>query len=175
MTGIYTPPATGMYTLHIENTRNLVSSTLLYNYIDSITIEPFVWSFGTDDLNVPCLTGKTVTLNLKGGLANGNKDYWIWMSVSGSYPGFTIGDKTVPLNWDVLMEYGLLNPGFPGSTAFIGKLDAFGLASAGLTLPADPHQLLVGMPIHLAYVLTAPGPALPVTFVSNPLHVKYCP
>ena len=172
---MYTPATSGNYTLLIENTRTLTSSTLLYNYIDNISITPFIWNFGTDTMNIPCSTGGKVELSLKGGLANGNKDYWIWMSTSGSYPGIPVNGVQIPLNWDALLLYGLSNPGFAGSTGFIGKLSGFGLGEATLTLPADPSHMFVGFPIHMAYILTGPGPAMPITFASHPLHIKYCP
>ena len=172
---MYTPATTGTYTLLVENTRNLTSSTLLYNYIDNISVAPFMANFEGDTMNIPCSTGGKVSMTLKAGIANGNKDYWILMSTSGSFPGFSVGGQTVPLNWDLLLQYGLYNPGFAGSTGFVGKLTGFGMGEATLTLPADPSHLLVGFPIHFAYVLTAPGPALPLSFVSHPMHIKYCP
>ena len=162
-----------MYTLHIENTRGLTSSNLLFNYIDNISIKPSVPDLNIEEINISCQTGGTAKFDLKAGLANKNKNYWLWMSATGTFPGFKLNGLTVPLNWDVLFEFGLFNPGFPGSTGFIGKLDFFGMAKAQMILPADPQFTMVGFPINFAYVLTEPGPSLPVSYVSTPVHIKY--
>jgi hypothetical protein len=79
------------------------------------------------------------------------------------------------LNQDVLFKWGLANPGFPGSGGFLGKLSGSGSAMATLALPPDPTQMLVGYPIHLAAVMTSPGPSLPILGTTNPVHVKYVP
>lgn len=63
----------------------------------------------------------------------------------------------------------------PGSTGFTGQLDASGKAEASLLLPPDPNQMLVGTPLYFAFVLTSPGPSLPLEAASNPIHVKYVP
>lgn len=164
-----------MYNLKIENTRTLTSSSLLYNYIDNITLEPMFVKFSVDDNNIPCMTGKTVNFSLTAGNANGGKNYWIWMSASGNYPGINLNGITVPLNWDPLFTFGLYNPAIPGSVGFLGVLDGTGKATASLAFPSDLQKQLVGFPIHLAYVLTSPGPSLPISLASEPIHVKYIP
>lgn len=164
-----------MYTLFIENTRSISSTTDLYNYIDGISIEPVMPNIILDEINIPCPTGGTADFTLKAGLSNGGKNYWLWMSVSGNYPGIPLNGLTVPLNMDVVFLFGVMNPNFPGSSGFVGKLDFFGMAKPTMTLPPDPQQAFMGIPIYFAYVLTAPGPSLPISFVSTPVHVKYVP
>jgi hypothetical protein len=175
LSGDYTPIRTGLYTLHIENTKAQASSTCIYSYIDNISLVPAEPNLATDKINVPCDIGARVNFMLDAGAAHGNKDYWIWMSASGTYPGIPLGTVTVPLNYDALFAFGLLYPGFAGSTGFIGVLDGQGQAKAALLLPTDPHQSLVGFPLYFAYVVTAPGPSKPVSFASYPVHVKYIP
>ena len=112
---------------------------------------------------------------MKAGLANKGADYWLWMSATGNYPGIPLSGLTVPLNQDVLFYFGIMNPNFPGSKGFIGKLDFFGMAGPTLALPPNPQATLVGIPIFFAYVLTQPGPSLPITYASKPVHIKYVP
>ena len=138
-------------------------------------MKPVVPNLEVTDINISCATGGTVELKLRGGFANGGKDYWVWMSVTGNWPGIPLNGVTVPLNYDALTELGLIYPLFPGSTGFMGKLDFFGMATATLTLPSDPQQVLLGLPIQFAYVLLAPGPSLPLSYASTPVHVKYVP
>ena len=175
ITGTYTPAVSGMYTLHIENTCNLVATTDRHNYIDNISIKPETIELDIEDINIPCQTGGTATFDIKMGLANKNKEYWMWMSATGTYPGFQLNGLEIPLNWDVLFEFGLFNSGLPGLSGLIGKLDFFGMAKPQITLPPDPQLMMVGFPFNFAFVLTAPGYSLPITFVSAPVHIKYVP
>lgn len=164
-----------MHKLHIENSTTLNSSTLLYNYIDNISIVPWMPNLLVDNYNIPCQTGGTANLTIKAGMGNGNKDYWIWMSVTGNYPGTPVGSHTMPLNWDILLQLGLMYPNFPGTTGFIGKTSSFGTAFASFTLPPDPQLNYMDMPIYFAYMIMAPGPSFPIYFVSLPVHIKYVP
>ncbi|MHC4943983.1 MAG: hypothetical protein ACYTG7_13290 [Planctomycetota bacterium] len=163
-----------MYVLNIKNTRNLSSSTLLYNYIDNISIDPQVTDFGTDRLNVTCQAGCQVNFDVDAGAAYAGEPYWIWLSASGTFPGFDLSGITVPLNQDILFLLGL-DPAFAGAVGFIGNLDVSGSASAALMFPADTREELVGIPIHFAYVVTSAGPSLPIKFASCNVHVKYIP
>lgn len=173
LSGTYTPPSDGMYTLYIENTRDDVSSTCIYNYIDNISLKPGAYSFIVSmGKNIPCATGGNVNLSISAGFGNGGKDYWIWFTASGTYPGFKVSGLQVPLNQDAFFNWGLANPILPG---FIGKLSFSGSAMATLVMPPDPGMMLKGFPIHFAYVLTSPGPSLPVLDVSNPVHIKFVP
>jgi len=174
--GTFQPGATGLYTLKIENTRTLTSSTLLYNYIDNIDLKPILTTFNlTSNCNVPCSSGAQKLFSISAGFANGGKDYWIWFTLSGTYPGFDWNGNYFPLNQDALFWWGLSNPGFAGSSGFFGTLSGSGSASATLTLPSDPGGSLVGFPIHFIYVLLSPGHQPPVLSVSNQVHLKYIP
>lgn len=175
LSGTFVPSMSGMFTLLIENTRSLASSTQLYNYIDNITIAPQVADLEIDKINIPYSTGTEVAFTIRPGVAHKNKDYWLWMSVSGTYPGIPVSGLVVPLNRDILFDLGLMYPNLPGTTGFLGKLSMFGLADATFDLPPNPDMSLVGIPIYFAYVLTSPGPKLPLTYASTPVHIKYVP
>jgi len=168
---------TRMYRLQIENTCQEVPPYPynLYNYIDNISLTPEHYTLIVENFNIPCQTGGTANFDIKAGIGNANKNYWMWISISGNYPGINVSGLNVPLNDDPLFVMCLSHPNFPGSTGWVDKLNIFGMASPTLTLPADTQQLLVGFPLHIAYVLTAPGPSLPLSYVSNPVHIKYVP
>jgi hypothetical protein len=172
---LYQPPATGMYTLKLENTRSLASNSQLYNYIDYIELAPLFKNLEVDKTNISCSEGATVNLLLSPGAAHGGKAYWIWMSASGTYPGVFLGGMNVPLNWDALLLFTLANPNFSGSQGFTGLLDGTGSASASLDFPTDSQQSYVGIPFCFAYGIASAGPSLTLSFVSHPVHVKYVP
>lgn len=176
MSGSFTPPTTGIYTLRIENYRNVKADvSCLKNFIDNISLLPSQPDFEVSATNVDFDTGGAVDFSLHAGKDNGNMGYWIWMSVSGTYPGFNLTGQNVPLNWDALLEFGLYYPGFPGTVAFLGTLDGDGEGAASLTLPVNTDLLLSEMPIHFAYVVASSGFKLPVIYASMPVHVKYIP
>lgn len=176
LSGSYTPATSGLYLLHIENTRDEVTTTCLYNYIDNITLKPAAYTLIVSvGGNIPSATGGNVLLSISSGFGNGGKDYWVWMSITGTYPGFEVSGVQVPLNQDPLFWWGLSNPSFPGSTGFLGKLSVSGSGMASFLLPPDTGMALLGYPFHFACVLTSPGPSLPLLEVSNPVHIKYVP
>jgi hypothetical protein len=175
LSGTYTPATTGLYALKIENTRDVASSTCIYNYIDNITLVPWSQTLKADVKNIPCTTGGTVNFSLKAGAAQGSQEYWIWLNCTGTYPGINLSGITIPLNQDPLLDFGLCNPCFGGTVGFMGQLDAYGMGQASINLPVDGHQSLVGIPINFAYIVLSPGPSLPIKFASIPVHVKYIP
>lgn len=125
--------------------------------------------------NIPCLTGAQVTFNLYAGMPYSNKNYWVWFNVTGLYPGFNVSGQHVPLNMDPLFNLCLQYPTFPGTTGFMGKFMLGGSAIAHIQMPADYSAALVGVPFNFLYVVTGPGPSLPIEFVSNPVNLKYSP
>jgi len=165
----------GIYTLKIENTRSVASSTCIYNYIDNITLKPSNQNLYADKVNIPCMTGDTVNLVLEAGAANAGKDYWVLFNYSGTYPGVDYSGINIPLNMDALFLFALNNPGFAGSSGMTGQLNATGYAPASIDMPVDYSLGLVGIPINFAYVLLQPGPSAPITYASIPVHVKYIP
>ncbi|MFH2001511.1 MAG: hypothetical protein ABIK28_17645 [Planctomycetota bacterium] len=174
--GSFVPPSTGLYTLKVENTRSLASSTLLYNYIDNISLRPFYSTFNISGKpNISCISGGYVLFSISAGFGNGGKDYWIWFNVSGTYPGFTWNGLNFPLNQDLLFWMGIQYPSFPGTTGFFGTLSGSGSGVATMSFPKNLDQSLLGIPINFIYVLLSPGLQPPALAVSFPVHVKYCP
>lgn len=172
---VYTPAASGMHSLLIENSANSNPIYDLHNYIDNISFLPQVVTLNVEDINIPCQTGGTANFEIRGSLANGKKDYWLLMSASGNYPGVNSGGVNIPLNWGPLFSLSLSHPYFPGTTGFFGKLDMFGMANPTLALPPDPQQQFLNIPVYFSFIILSPGPKLPITHVSSPVHIKYTP
>lgn len=175
LSGIFTPPSSGLYNLEIRNTRSVASSTCIYNYIDNISIMPWNHNLSADTINIPCETGCDVNFKLKAGGAQAGKDYWLLFNCSGTYPGITLNGINIPLNMDALFLFGLHNPGLPGTVGFVGQLDGTGKASASVAMPIDRGAVMIGLPISFAYVLLSPGPSTLITYSSIPVHIKYIP
>jgi len=97
LSGEFTPFYTGLYSLHISNTCVNPSSTSLYSYIDNISILPKKTNFFVSPMNFSCETGGMAYFKLDAGSAHARKKYWIWISASGTYPGFVVSGITVPL------------------------------------------------------------------------------
>ena len=175
LSGSFTPNSTGLYTLHIENERDDYSTPLLFNYIDNISLAPAVTDFHVDTLNIQCATGGQASFALNAGPSHGGDGYWIWMSASGTWPGIKTNNVTVPLNWDAVLLFGLYYPDFPGSNGFLGNLNGNGKATASLIFPADPLQVMKGVPLNFGYVLTSPNTPVQVFYASFPVLLKYVP
>lgn len=168
LTGTYTPAATGLYTLEIQNSRKLASSADLHNYMDTVVLEPLNWMLGSDGVTISAIYGGTRTFYLQGGGQYANSDYWMWVGVSGTYPGMQTKGVEIPLNYDFLVGLCWLAPGGIG-TGFVGKLDGTGDATAAMTLLPDTS--LIDLTLYYSYVILSPGMSLPVLAASNPVNV----
>jgi hypothetical protein len=166
--GTYTPAASGMYTLKIKNSRSAASSTLLINYLDTVLLAPSNPMLSQDGYSFSCFIKTTRNFELNAGSDYANHDYWMWMGISGTYPGLTVNGVEIPLNYDLLMLLGWLNPGLIG-TSFMGQLDANGKASASMEL--KPNFELLGLEFYYTYVVLSSGGKLPVLAASNPICV----
>ena len=175
LSGTFTPAQSGLFLLKVENTRSAAASTCLFNFIDNISLKPETPDFEADRLNVPCKKGAIVNFDLDAGPGFAGSPYWIWMSATGNWPGMTLNGVTVPLNWDLMTQFGLLNPAYAGFTDFLGALDGSGQAKASAILPVDTQLMFTGFPLCFAYVVCTPGPKMPVLYASLPVHVKYVP
>lgn len=174
LSGRFTAPTTGLYTLHIEHTSTSAASSCIFSYIDNISLVPAQPNLGTDKVNIPQSNGATVQFTLDAGTANANQPYCLWMSASGTYPGIAMSGVTVPLNWDFLLSLSLYEQ-LPGTTGFFGTLDGSGSATAAMVLPQDTGNMYLGFKLSYAYVVASPGPSFPLQFASYPVHLKYIP
>jgi len=94
------------------------------------------------------------TFTLAAGTANRAKLYWIFGSLTGTFPGVPLGPVTVPLQPDVYTDLTLGLANTASFTKFRGVLDQNGSATASLNLPKgfnDPNA--IGVLIYHAYVV----------------------
>jgi hypothetical protein len=173
LTGTYTPAASGYYTLDIQNKRkNGVSTSLLYNFIDIITLAPQNPMLSADGVIFSQFYPTTITYDLTAGSAYANHEYWMWVGFTQTYPGINLSGVNIPLNYDLLVEMCLRYPGIPGS-GFLGQLDGNGDAEASLFW--KPTADLKGATLYMTYVVLSPGGKLPVLAASNPVNATAVP
>ena len=168
LTGSFTPPTTGMYTLEIQNTRQIASTSDLSNYIDNIVLAPANPMLSADGQTFSTFYTYTRNFDLTAGAAHAGQPYWMWVGFSGTYPGTKVSGQTIPLNFDLLVQTCINYPGFP-DPSFFGTLDASGNAAASLKW--KPANSLMGLTIFFGYVVLSPGHNLPVVAASNPTNV----
>jgi len=116
-------------------------------------------------------TGGTQVLNLAAGSSQGNRSYWVLGSLSGTFPGITVGPVTLPLNPDelTLLSVARPNQAISGSK---GQLDATGAAAAKIVVPTGLPTDLIGLRMHTAFV-TYSGTAF--YLASNPASLTLVP
>jgi outer membrane protein assembly factor BamB len=113
--------------------------------------------------------GATVNLQVRADGDAGN-GYLAACSL-GSTPGLPIGNRTLPLNADLLFVLSLSTPSiFEG---FQGVLDGMGLGTARIHVP--PVQGLVGITIYAAFVSLRPGAPSGVGVISDALALTFAP
>jgi hypothetical protein len=167
LTGSFTAPTSGMYTLDIQSTRQIASTTELAHYIDNIVLAPANPTLSADGQTFSTFYSYTRTFDLTAGAAHAGGDYWLWVGYSGTYPGINLSGKNIPLNYDLLVQMCLGYPGIP-DPSFFGTLDASGNAQAKLKW--KPDNSLLGLTIYFGYVVLSPGHGLPVVMASNPVN-----
>ena len=103
-----------------------------------LTVSPPKLGFGAEG---------TWLFRLSAGVGNAGQPYLILGTLSGTRPGFTLGQTEWPLAFDAYTRLCLLTPPIVGGA---GVLDAEGEALATLTVPAAARETLAGMTLHHA-------------------------
>lgn len=115
-------------------------------------------------------TGGSVAFTLAAGASNGNRNYLMLGSVTGTAPGTPLpgGFAVLPLNWDAFTDLALLLANSPVFSGFMGKLDTGGGATATLNVP--PLAGYAGTVMYYAYCINNP-----FDFASNPVEIEIVP
>ncbi|MFH1999712.1 MAG: hypothetical protein ABIK28_08530, partial [Planctomycetota bacterium] len=120
-----------------------------YHYADGLSLY-------ADQYSISGGTGGSVHFTLDAGYAKKHKWYWILGSLSGTEPGMNLpGGIRLPVNFDNFTWITIMMNNSCYFSAFLGKLDAEGIAAAKLKLPAVP--CLTGETLSFAYFLPWPG------------------
>ena len=115
-------------------------------------------------------TGGAITLTLDGDATQAGRTYLVAASVSGTQPGTQIGAITLPLNWDFITNFALLNVNTPAFTNFLGALDGNGDAVATFNVPVISDPAVIGLTFDFAWLTLNP-----IDFASNAVGVLFVP
>ncbi len=136
----------------------------------ALVISGISFELEADTHTLPELGG-TVNFTLDSGAGNGNRNYFLLGSVSGTTPGFPLpGGLTLPLNWDVFTGIVFQKVNTPFFSTFQGQLDALGQGAAQLNTLGPLPPGFVGVKLYFAYLLYQPFDS-----VSNPLAIEIVP
>ncbi len=133
-----------------------------------MNLDPGLWA---DGYSLSAATGGVVDISLGAGPANGNRQYLLLGSATGTSPGLPLpGGATLPIKWDILTNIIMSSLGSPVFANFTGVLSAQGDATATLDTfgPLDPAT--AGLTLYLAYFLK-PNPF----YASNYIEVTIEP
>jgi hypothetical protein len=128
-------------------------------------------AMAADIKQIEASTGGTAHFTLSAGFINGNRNYIVLGSMSGTEPGYPLPGNLVilPLNWDLFTEmlFPLMNSNLLQN--FLSVLDSDGNATATLYIPV-PIPEAVGMTMYFAFALNNPW-----DFASNPVDIEIVP
>jgi len=128
-------------------------------------------SLATNTDTISANSGGSVNFKLDAGAANGQRNYLLLGSITGTNPGILLpgGASTLCLEWDVFTNAVTVLLNTSVFQNFFGSLDSLGQGKAQLNLgPLDPA--LVGANLYFAYCLNAP-----FDFSSNPREIEIIP
>lgn len=137
-----------------------------FSYLSDSWLVP-LWA---DTHRLPATDGGTAGLHLNAGLDNGDRDYILLGSISGTEPGIPLPGNmaTLPLIRDFFtdMTYNLANS--PVFEDFMRTLSPEGKRVAQVNMPPVPNA--VGVTLYFAYALRNPW-----DFASNPISIEITP
>lgn len=127
-----------------------------------------VTHFGSNVSAISASTGGVVDFFLNAGSANGNRNYFVLGSVSGTEPGITLpGGLNLPLNKDLFTKFTISLANTAIFVDFHRKLDTDGVGTAQLnTLGPIPREF-EGVNVYFAFLLYSP-----FDFVSEAVTIK---
>jgi hypothetical protein len=127
-------------------------------YIGALDAHRFkVTHFGSDISALSANSGGVVDFCLNAGTANGDRDYFVLGSLSGTEPGTQLpGGLTLPLNWDLFthLTYSFANT--PLFADFSGKLDNDGVGTAQFNTQGPMPREIEGAIFNFAFILYKP-------------------
>ena len=137
--------------------------------MDSVTL-PLNPILSGDVTVISTATGGLQTLSLCAGPEKAARPYWFLGSLSGTSPGVDFAGLHLPLNIDDWTLYTIAQPNTGYLVSTLGFLDAGGMATAAIQVPADPT--LVGIRADHAALIIAGGA---VTAISNAVGLDLGP
>lgn len=160
--------ATGTHPLPPTIT-SMVNDQAIYH--QRLTTQPGGPALAVNITTISEAQGGRATFTLNAGVANGNRNYILLGSVSGTTPGIKLpgGIVILPLNFDIFTLLTITLANTPPFMNFQSTLDGAGMSWAVFdTLGPIPGTL--GLTFTFAYACNAPW-----DFVSNPVHINVVP
>lgn len=143
--------------------------------LDDFMVRRFITdaSLWGDGYEMSAAVGGIIHYSMDAGAINANRPYLVFTTFSGTKPGFDLpGGLNVPINWDAMTTFALNALGSPMFLNFMGTLNGSGQATASLNSFGPLIPAMIGMDMHLAYLL---GPGLVWDFVSNAVGIHFIP
>jgi len=132
--------------------------------------DPDPATLSTSEILMKISTGGAITLTLDGDAAQAGRTYLVAASITGTQPGTQIGSITLPLNWDFLTNFALLNVNTAAFTNFLGALDGNGDAVATFNVPVISDPSVIGFTFNFAWLTLNP-----IDFASNAVGLLFVP
>lgn len=172
LSGTFTPPETGVYTLDIYNYRTNAINTII-NYIDQVIIRPVDSTLANNPAGISVSTGATSKLTFTGPTELSNKNYIILGGSHGSVPGRDIGGYFLPLNADFLTYFIIDHANNPIFENFEGVISPPGYAEAFFNTLGPVPPSLSGTSIVFTLVVLDGPRTPPIHHISNPVLVFF--
>lgn len=167
------PTASGLYSLNAANvlanvirqgetgTPTWLADVANLGNATSLKIRVEALNASTDGVSMSA--GGSVNFVLDGGSASAGNTYLMLASASGTVPGIPIDGLILHLGFDALVMHMANNPNTAPYANTFGALDALGMGTASLTVPAGTFASLAGATIHHAFVVFGAGGAVNLT------------
>ena len=129
------------------------------------------YGLAADTYSISESTGGSVSFGLGAGTQNGNRNYILLGSVTGTSPGTPLpgGMAVLPINFDLFTSVMIDLMGTPIFNGFMGTLDPEGASSAVLDT-LGPVSGTAGLTLYFAYALNTPW-----DYASNPVAISIIP
>ncbi len=135
--------------MKINNSRTGSFTPDVKNYVDNIKFEPQNPTLSVDNHELSISTGGTPVFDVDVGSSYDSKSYFIFSSVTGTYPGLPFGSHTLHANWDFWtgLHFKMVLGGSPVFLNFKGTLDSNGQATGTMNTygPVPPEALYLVM------------------------------
>ena len=120
-----------------------------------------------DVASLSVTSGGTQTFTLQAGVEQAGNVYAMVGTFSGTSPGIVVDGLLLPINIDSYFPFTIQAPNTPPLSNFQGNLDAQGVGTAQLSIPAGTTPVLVGQTAHHAYAVIGFTPFPEVVLTSN--------
>jgi len=167
----FTPPTKGQYEIDVYNYRGGAQMDV-YNFVDNIQAAPANPDLKALQAGLSGSAGGSIDFEIDCGAPHQGEPYLI-VFAEGIQNGFMLDGFEIALNYDNIFTYSKDNLNKPPFADTFGTLDSVGVATAHLTLGANPAN--IGRVFFAQACLLTPPGTRPVTHVTNPVLFEIIP